>query len=83
MELVDCLHAVRVEVGDVLAMQDIDSTHDERNLFDMGMDSLCAIELLSRLRDRQGLQISVATIFENPTIRELAQLVYASGRADR
>lgn len=78
MNLDDCLASVRVEVAHVLAVEHIGGDHDEVDLFEIGLDSLCAVELLARLRDKEGIQISVTTIFENPTIRNLAERVYES-----
>ncbi|GIH02021.1 hypothetical protein Rhe02_00880 [Rhizocola hellebori] len=43
--------------------------HD--GFFDLGGDSLVATKLVARLRKELGIQVSLLTIFENPTIAEL------------
>lgn len=83
MELEDCLQAVRAEVADVFAIGGLDESYDDVDLSGMGLDSLCAVELLARLRDKHGIQISVRTIFEHRTIRGLAELVYGARDAGR
>jgi amino acid adenylation domain-containing protein len=44
----------------------------EGNFFELGGDSLLAIQVLSRLRDRLGIELSVRAFFDAPTIAELA-----------
>lgn len=75
-----CRAAVRAEVTRVLAVDRIDSSHDDLTLFDLGLDSLMAVELAAQLRDRFGVPIDMVTLFEADTISALATLVQASGR---
>lgn len=42
------------------------------NFFDLGGHSLLLIRLISQLRERLGLDLSIADVFENPTIEALA-----------
>ncbi|MBE8967604.1 acyltransferase domain-containing protein [Nostocales cyanobacterium LEGE 12452] len=44
--------------------------HD--NFFGLGGDSLIAVQVLSRLRNTFSIQLSVASLFESPTIAEIA-----------
>lgn len=83
MELDDCIAAVRAEVVELLAIGGLDGGADETNLFELGFDSLCAIELMARLRDNHAVAVSVDTLFRNPTIKALAILVHESSRARR
>lgn len=53
---------------EVLGMQNA-GPHD--GFFDLGGDSLVATKLVARLRKELGIQVSLLTIFENPTIAEL------------
>ena len=44
--------------------------HD--NFFELGGDSLIAVQVLSRLRNTFSIKLSVANLFESPTIAEIA-----------
>ncbi|MFN6531146.1 beta-ketoacyl synthase N-terminal-like domain-containing protein [Nostoc sp. ChiSLP03a] len=44
--------------------------HD--NFFELGGDSLIAVQILSRLRKTFSVKLSVASLFESPTIAEIA-----------
>jgi acyl carrier protein len=47
----------------------------EDNFFDLGGDSLVALQLSSRLRDAFGVEPSLAGLFESPTVTGLAVLI--------
>ena len=47
--------------------------HD--NFFELGGHSLLAIQLVTEVRSRLGSDISVATLFEGPTVHSLSRLV--------
>ncbi|MCW3464493.1 non-ribosomal peptide synthetase [Chitinophaga nivalis] len=53
------------------------STHDD--FFRLGGDSIVSIQLVSRLRQRLGIQVSVRDIFKHRTIASLYSQVIASG----
>ena len=58
--------------------------HD--NFFDLGGHSLLAIQMLSWLRGIFGVEVSVRTLFEAPTVAELAEHISAAlagGTQDR
>jgi mycobactin peptide synthetase MbtE len=50
----------------------IDNVSASADLFELGADSLTAQQLVWRVRDQFGLDLSVMTIFDAPTPRELA-----------
>jgi acyl transferase domain-containing protein len=48
---------------------------DEQMFFDLGIDSLMAIELRNKLRSAIGLELPVAIVFDHPTIKQLTNFV--------
>src|SRR6185295_1490990 len=47
--------------------------HD--NFFDIGGDSLLAVQLVARLRESVGIELSPHSLLERPTIAGLAELI--------
>lgn len=47
------------------------------SFFEMGGDSLTGIRLLGRIRDRWGVDLSMQTLFDRPTIAQIAEDVEA------
>ena len=45
------------------------------SLFDLGVNSLLLVQLISRIRKVFGVEISVAELFDQPTIRSLAAVI--------
>jgi acyl carrier protein len=53
-------------------MLGIDSVGVHDSFFELGGDSLCAIQLLPRIRARFGADLPMATFFNGPTVAEVA-----------
>ncbi len=53
----------------------IDDIGAEDNFFDLGGHSLLAAQVISRIQAEMRVKIPVPTVFENPTIRRLAQVI--------
>ncbi len=53
----------------------------EDNFFELGGHSLLVIQVMSRIRDEYGVEIAVGSIFEAPTIAELAIAIVQSQMA--
>jgi len=47
------------------------------NFFELGGNSLLGMDLTELLATRLGIQISVVTLFQKPTIREMAEAIAA------
>ncbi|WPZ32677.1 non-ribosomal peptide synthase/polyketide synthase [Thalassobaculum sp. OXR-137] len=56
----------------------IDPPGIDRNFFDLGGHSLKATQVLSRLQDRLGKDLTLRDIFRHPTIAELSEALDAS-----
>src|SRR5579872_2134235 len=53
----------------------LDSINIDDNYFDLGGDSILAVQLFARIHKSFGIKLPVATLFEAPTVRELAQVL--------
>jgi aryl carrier-like protein len=53
----------------------VTSVARQQNFFDLGGDSLLATDLLERLRRRFGVELTLRTLFAEPTVARLAQRV--------
>lgn len=60
------------EVANLLVYQDRQLPDLHKSLFDIGMDSLSAIQLADRIRQQLGVPIKVTSIFEQPTLSKLS-----------
>jgi acyl carrier protein len=70
--LISHLHS---EVGSILGFDLSREIQLDRGLFDMGMDSLMAVELKGRLERSLGVQLPSTLTFNYPTIKALADFL--------
>ncbi|MDE2255324.1 MAG: SDR family NAD(P)-dependent oxidoreductase, partial [Betaproteobacteria bacterium] len=69
--------ALAVEVADILRLP-ADRIAPDQSLFDLGMDSLMAVELATALDKRFGVTLPPMLISENPSIARIAERMLAS-----
>jgi myxalamid-type polyketide synthase MxaB len=68
-EVVEYLTRLLIET---LKLRDIDHIEPRQPLFDLGLDSILAIELRNTLEQRFGLKLPATLLFVHPTIEALA-----------
>jgi myxalamid-type polyketide synthase MxaB len=73
---------VRTVVGTVLGRQDMAQMDERARLFDLGLESLMAVELRGRFEQSVGCPLRPTLLFDYPTIEALVQHL-ASKLADR
>ncbi|WP_219536840.1 non-ribosomal peptide synthase/polyketide synthase [Nonomuraea guangzhouensis] len=66
--------------ADLLGLDQVGTTD---NFFDLGGHSLLATQAVSRTRTTFGIEISLAELFDHPTVGELAAVVDAGAGADQ
>ncbi|MFE9664230.1 SDR family NAD(P)-dependent oxidoreductase [Streptomyces sp. NPDC005955] len=68
-------------VADVLGLPKSVHVPDDRGLFDLGLDSLTAIELRNRLGTELGARLPATVLFDHPTVRALSDHLSALSAA--
>jgi acyl carrier protein len=73
----DVFHAPRTEVEQVVAgilapLLGVERVDVEANFFALGGHSLFGIQLISRVRDALGVELSLRTVFEAPSVAEVS-----------
>jgi amino acid adenylation domain-containing protein len=73
----DVFHAPRTEVEQAVAgilapLLGLERVDVEANFFSLGGHSLLGIQLISRVRDSLGVELSLRTVFEAPSVAELS-----------
>jgi amino acid adenylation domain-containing protein len=73
----DVFHAPQTEVEQVVAgilapLLGVERVDVEANFFALGGHSLLGIQLISRVRDSLGVELSLRTVFEAPSVAELS-----------
>ena len=74
------IHEVRTHLEDVLSTMftqiiGIEKISLNDNFFDIGGDSLAAMELIGAIEQVTGKGLTIAALFEAPTVRQLAALI--------
>jgi acyl transferase domain-containing protein/acyl carrier protein len=64
---------LQAQVAKVLGLEPSKLPDPQRGFFEMGMDSLMAVELKTRLENDFGTSLPATLAFESPTINELAE----------
>jgi len=71
------LDAVRAVVASVLGLDDAAGVAPERGLFELGLDSLMAVEVARRLGGSLGTTVAPTVVFDGGTARGVAEQVLA------
>ncbi|TGB14478.1 beta-ketoacyl synthase N-terminal-like domain-containing protein [Streptomyces sp. MZ04] len=81
----DIITAVRSAVGEVLgeALGEHGTAGPDDDIVELGLNSLAAVELRGRLQALTDVQVSMADIIDNPTIRSLAKVLDERCKAGR
>jgi thioesterase domain-containing protein/acyl carrier protein len=58
--------------GEILGLKNVGV---EADFFDLGGHSLLALKLFTRIRQQFDLDMPISTLFQNPTVRDLAQVL--------
>ncbi len=66
---------IQSEVAQVLALGNPDGVDAEQGLFEMGMDSLMALELRTRLQTCVGRTLPATLVFDHPTVEAIARFL--------
>jgi acyl carrier protein len=65
-----------VSLAEILAeLLDIDGFGRDDNFFELGGHSLMGAQLVARVYERFGVELSLLDIFDNPTLAEMAEIV--------
>jgi amino acid adenylation domain-containing protein/FkbM family methyltransferase len=80
--------AARTPVEEVLAsiyaeVLNVEQVGIDDSFFDLGGHSLLATQFISRVREAFGIELSLRTIFETPSVAGLAQAIEAMLQADK
>ncbi|MFD0430779.1 acyl carrier protein [Streptomyces zhihengii] len=73
------LGLVRAETATSLGYASADEVDDDEAFFDVGFNSLTAVELRNRLAEELGVELPVMLLFDHPTPGMLAE--YLLGKA--
>ncbi|MEV0639958.1 type I polyketide synthase [Streptomyces sp. NPDC050619] len=66
---------VRAQVAAVLGHADDSQIGDRAPFKELGVDSVIAVELRNRLRDRTGLSLPVTVVFDHPSLTKLTDFL--------
>ncbi|MFC9270353.1 SDR family NAD(P)-dependent oxidoreductase [Streptomyces zhihengii] len=72
---------VRELLADQLGHADASAVRDEVGFFDLGLDSIMAVDLTARLAAEFGTSVQVPDVFDHPTVTELAAFLLAAPAA--
>ncbi|MEO1336109.1 MAG: beta-ketoacyl reductase [Myxococcota bacterium] len=64
---------LRTEIATVLGLDSPDAVEARGRLMDLGMDSLMAVELKTRLEQSLGLELQTTLLFDHPTVEALVK----------
>jgi phthiocerol/phenolphthiocerol synthesis type-I polyketide synthase E len=71
------IHAPKTEIEEIVALTvapllGLEQVDVEANFFSLGGHSLLGIQLISRLRESLGVELSLRTVFAAPSVAELS-----------
>ncbi len=76
----DLEHQLAAIWCDLLGKSAVDTTHD---FFALGGNSVLAVTMRARIQQQLGVELSMAALFEQPTVAGLARAIESGDRSDR
>ncbi|WP_150244397.1 type I polyketide synthase [Nocardiopsis quinghaiensis] len=69
-------------LADVLGHADAGALRTDTGFYDLGMDSVMAVDLVQRLSSELGVTVEISEVFDHPTIERFAAHLYGRIRGD-
>ena len=69
------LELVRAEIRTALMMSEDEELPTDQSMFELGLSSLLAVEVLTRLEQRLGCAVGTTALFSHPTVERFSDFL--------